>query len=272
MNHIELRIQKAQGDERDVLVAVLAEVGYDGFEELEDSLLAYIGKQAFDEVLLRELAAAYSFVYEASEVQERNWNAIWEAGFEPVVVADFCAIRAHFHEPIMSVQHEIVITPKMSFGTGHHATTQLMILAMRGLDLQEKDVFDFGTGTGVLAILAERLGAGRVVAIDNDEWAVNNSAENVERNGCSRIELALASEPKEVTGQFDVVLANINRHILLEYMGDLHAALHQDATLLMSGLMEADEEVMLPAITAAGLKAERVTRLNGWIAIQCVKC
>jgi ribosomal protein L11 methyltransferase len=168
--HIQVSIKTEEWQE--VLIALLTEIGYEGFEQEEALLKAFINKDAFDRAALEALLGEYGVEYEEQEIGERNWNAEWEANFQPVVVDGFCAVRAHFHPPMPEVEHELVITPKMSFGTGHHATTYMMLQAMRGIDLRGKRVLDFGTGTGVLAILAERLGAAEVVAIDNDDWSI----------------------------------------------------------------------------------------------------
>ncbi len=135
--------------------------------------------------MLNDLTSSLQLSFSKTIIEETNWNQVWESNFDPVIVDDFVAVRAHFHEPIKNVQHEIVITPKMSFGTGHHATTYMMMQQMRELDFAGKNVFDFGTGTGVLAILAEKLGAQKVIAIDNDDWSIENADENVKRNNCT---------------------------------------------------------------------------------------
>ena len=127
----------------------------------------------------------FKFIFKETLIPEANWNQVWESNFDPVIVDDFVAIRADFHEPVKGVSLEIIITPKMSFGTGHHATTYMMIEQMRELDFTGKSVFDFGTGTGVLAILAEKLGANKVIAVDNDEWSIENAEENFEKNNCT---------------------------------------------------------------------------------------
>src|SRR5205809_7074705 len=142
-------------------------------------------------------------------IAEQNWNSIWEENFQPVIIQNAVAIRAHFHQPITTVQHEIIITPKMSFGTGHHATTYLMLEQMTSIDFAGKSVLDYGTGTGVLSIYAEKLGAAAITAIDNDEWSINNAAENIQQNNCKKINLALGNKPpaKHI---YQVELANIN--------------------------------------------------------------
>ena len=166
---------------------------------------------------------------------------MWESNFQPVIVDQFVAIRADFHDPISQVQHEIVITPKMSFGTGHHPTTFMMVQQMNSIDFRGKTVLDFGTGTGVLAILAEQLGAEKIVAIDHDEWSISNAAENFLRNNCFRIELKNASTP--ATGaSFDIILANINKNVILDNFSILVSQLRKGGVILLSGLLKDDEQ------------------------------
>ncbi len=272
MIHKKITIGNRTEEQRSVLIALLDEVGFTGFEEAGDALLAFVPEADFDESALAGLADRLEFSYEISDVGEENWNAKWESEFEPVVVGDFCTIRAHFHEVATDTQHEIVITPKMSFGTGHHATTQLMIMAMQDMTFSGKRVLDFGTGTGVLAILAEKLGSGDILAIDNDEWAVNNSLENVERNICRHIEVRNASVESIDGGCFDIILANINRHILLGSMSSLFSRTCSGGQLIMSGLLEADEDVVTRSAIGAGYSVNKVRTRNGWISIACDKC
>lgn len=272
MVHKKIVVAKEAGEQQDIIVAMLADMGYDGFEEQEDQLLAFIPAAGFDAAALGELATTFDFTFETSEVEEQNWNAIWEAEFEPVVVGDFCTIRAHFHAPAENTEHEIVITPKMSFGTGHHATTQLMITAMQQFNVAGKKVLDFGTGTGVLAILAEKLGSSDILAIDNDEWAVNNAVENLERNACRHIRVEQASLEDLDIATFDLILANINRHILLATMPMLFNRTSQSGMLLMSGLLEADEAIVSGVAQQAGFDIVNISVQNGWISILCRKC
>ncbi len=201
MNHRQVTITAAEPALQEILVALLSTIGYEGFEQEDKALQAFIPEAQFDAGALDQLLLQVTDLfpqlgsgqpspglsYSTVRLAERNWNEEWEKNFQPVEVDGFCAIRAHFHAPIRGVTHELVITPKMSFGTGHHATTHMMLLAMKDLDFQGRRVLDFGTGTGVLAILAERLGAAEVLAIDNDDWSIDNASENVATNHCTRI-------------------------------------------------------------------------------------
>jgi ribosomal protein L11 methyltransferase len=267
--HIQVTIPTI--DFQEVLIALLGEMGYEGFEQEDGRLQAFIPAATFDEAALRELLAAHGLGYSLQEIGERNWNAEWEANFQPVVVEGFCAIRAHFHPPMPEVEYELIITPKMSFGTGHHATTYMMLHAMRGIDLRGKRVLDFGTGTGVLAILAERLGAGVVVAIDNDDWSIENAVENVEANGCSRIGVLKRDRVADVEGPFDVILANINKHVILNEIQTLAQQLTEDGVILLSGLLKDDAEEIENEAVKNNLSVSGLMTKGSWICLKCGK-
>jgi ribosomal protein L11 methyltransferase len=224
----------------DLLVALLSDLGYQGFEEGEDSLMAFIEQEAFDRSLLEVVVEMIGVGYSLSTEEEKNWNAIWESSFEPVVIPGFVAVRAQFHEPVAGVEHDILITPKMSFGTGHHATTFLMMERMRGLEWAGRSVLDFGAGTGILAILAEKLVAASVDAIDNDEHCLSSMEENLPANGSQKVKAWQADRVPEA--RYDIILANINKHILLATADDLRKALLPSGDLILSGLLASDEE------------------------------
>lgn len=262
MKHIKIEAV-ANEYQQEELIALLDEFGPSGFEQTEESLIAYFPADGFAKSDVLKVLEA--FAPQVSEVAERNWNEEWERNFQPVVVDDFVAVRAHFHPPVTGVEHEIIITPKMSFGTGHHATTYLMMRQMRELDFENKTVFDFGTGTGILGILAEKLGAREIEAIDVDDWSIENAKENFERNGCHRINVALSSNIPSKT--FDVILANINRNVILDYMPSLIKALVANGTILFSGLLAADEEAVKNSAEAVGLRLENKQERQGWISL-----
>ncbi len=267
MQHLKVTLTITSPDECDVLIALLAEAGYDGFEDDNGQLYAYIGQAVFNEEELMGIAAQRGAAYTTEVIAEQNWNALWESNFEPVIVDGFCTIRAHFHDIRVTTPYDIVITPKMSFGTGHHATTQLMMLWMKELDVKGKRVLDFGTGTGVLAILAEMLGAADILAIDNDEWSVTNTLENTERNKCDKITVMQGSLETAEDYAPELILANINRHILLQYMPMLYDKLAAGGTLLMSGLLTDDREIIMQAATDAGFKYKNIKEQANWIAM-----
>ncbi len=240
-NYVEIVFENISADQAEMLIAELSEAGYEGFEEGENLLKAFISAGIFDKAATLEIARNHATLFKELVIGETNWNAVWESNFQPVVVDDFVMVRADFHEPARGVEVEIIITPKMSFGTGHHATTFMMIQAMREIDFRGKAVLDFGTGTGVLAILAEKLGAKRIVAIDNDEWSISNAAENIQRNDCNLIELKKAGTAL-LPESFDIILANINKNIILDNFSHLTDQARKGGTIVLSGLLEEDEE------------------------------
>ena len=182
MKYTQVAIETTDAGQHEILVALLADIGFEGFEETDDMVKAFIREEELNTTALNEIVGNLQLQYTLLSIEQQNWNAQWESSFEPVIVEDFAAVRAAFHKPVSGVKYEIIITPKMSFGTGHHATTYLMMQQMSYIDFAGKKVFDFGTGTGVLAILAEKLGATKIDAIDIDEWSVENTNENILAN------------------------------------------------------------------------------------------
>lgn len=229
---------------RDILLALLDNLGYDSFEEHPRGLKAYILEDEFDEAILKEIPLFQNPEFEISYSSERlatiNWNEEWERNYEPVVIEDLLLIKAPFHTIEGDFKHSIEIEPKMSFGTGHHHTTRLMSKAMFRLDLAGKKVLDMGTGTGILAILAQQLGASDIDAIDNFEWAVSNTAENAERNGADKVNAELGDAALLSGRYYEVILANINRNVLLEDMAAYVATLAEGGSILFSGFFEHD--------------------------------
>ncbi|WP_186774201.1 50S ribosomal protein L11 methyltransferase [Chitinophaga pinensis] len=255
---------------KDILVAVLAEKGFEGFEEQQGNVLvAYIPEEDFNEADTNELTAGFGLTYTKERIEQTNWNAVWESNFQPVQVDDFCGIRAAFHAPFdPQPQHEIVITPKMSFGTGHHATTYSVIKLMQGIDFRGKQVFDFGTGTGILAILACKMGASVIDAIDIDEWSVENTKENIVSNNALPVKVWQADSLKNIRNSYNVVLANINRNILLEFMADMRRLLVRDGILLLSGILKEDETAILEAARQHALVLETQLEKDNWLAMK----
>jgi ribosomal protein L11 methyltransferase len=270
MNHIQVTFFEADQAKREELMAQLQMTGIDfeGFEETEDSLIAYMEEVHFDAGVIAELAAELKLKFETDALMERNWNAEWEKNFEPVVIDGFCSVRADFHPLPKDVLYDIVITPKMSFGTGHHATTALMMTIMRELDFKGKTVLDFGTGTGILAILAELLGAQRVLGIDNDIWSYENAVENCSRNNTGSIIIQQAIlEDLGREQQYDIILANINRHILLQYMGQMAALLTGDRLLLLSGILSEDVDIVRGTAEEKGFTYIKHRTDKNWVCM-----
>jgi ribosomal protein L11 methyltransferase len=255
-------------EQKEVLTALLSEIGFEGYEETDTEFKAFIGKEVLDIIALDSVVENLALNYTLSEIEPQNWNALWEGNFEPVIVDDFCAIRADFHGSLKDqAKYEIVITPKMSFGTGHHATTYMMIQLMRNTPMQGKSVLDYGCGTGVLAILAERLGAVYTMAIDIDEWAYQNTLENVLNNNCKKIEVVQGELDRIDTRTFDIILANINKHVLQFSMEHMYRALHSEGVLLLSGILHEDEDDIVSLAVSCGFRKLAVIKRGSWMAI-----
>ena len=265
--YLQVTIPVTESPQREILIAQLSALQYEAFEEEEDELKAFIEKELFNEEWLTEALQEHELNFSAKLLPVTNWNEEWEKNFQPVIVDDFCGIRANFHQPIQNVEYEIVITPKMSFGTGHHATTFMMVKLMREVDLREKYVFDFGTGTGILAILADKLGAREVLAIDNDEWSILNAAENMSANDTKRIHLVhLDNIPAH--DSFNIIVANINKHVIMDTLRNMEQQLQVGGTLLLSGLLESDAKDVDNLATICGLTFKQQCSTSGWIAMQ----
>jgi ribosomal protein L11 methyltransferase len=257
-------------DQKDILIAELSNIGFDGFEEKKNELVAFINRADFNEYDLNKIVGQHRISFSKEMIREQNWNQLWEENFEPVIIGGAVAIRAHFHQPVATVEYEIVITPKMSFGTGHHATTHLMLEQMHSIDFLNKSVLDYGTGTGVLAIYAEKLGAADVTAIDNDEWSINNSYENIQENNCTKINLMLADKP--IPGKaYNVVLANINKNIIADNFKSIGSSLDKNATLLLSGLLAEDETDILQLGSTFHLQHIQTYHRDKWICTKFMR-
>lgn len=265
MSHIQIEIQVTESIQGE-LIYLLDVIDYNGFEQDDNKLIAYIDEENFDAIKLELLLNKYDLKYSKSIIEKQNWNQLWESNFDPVVVDDFVAIRAHFHQPIAGVKKEILITPKMSFGTGHHATTYMVIQLMAELEFENKKVLDFGTGTGVLAILAEQLGAAVVLATDYDDWCIENSEENISNNNCKVIDIH-KNDSLNIDQQFDIILANINRNILLDNLDGFAKISMAGTQLLLSGFLQNDETDMVASFKSIGFNLLKKKEKNGWIAL-----
>ena len=258
-----------------MLIALLAEEGFYGFEEEGTKLKAFAKATEMPEERLLNLLKGRAGKYSTSVIKEENWNAAWEAGFEPVTVAaptnerPFAYIRASFHEADPACLYDIVVTPKMSFGTGHHATTYLMVSEMSAIDFSNKTVIDFGTGTGILAILAEKMQAASVLAIDCDEWSINNAKENIGMNDCNNISVIKADHFPDAE-KADIILANINLNIIKENLTCIKKALVPGGTALFSGILLQDKEQITAAVENGGLQIKHLTEKGGWLVLYTV--
>jgi len=267
MNYLKFEFDIENIEQQERLVALLADLSFEGFEEDENSLNAFIhedkfNKDEFSSVI--DMFESVSFIQ--TTIENINWNQKWEEDFKPVMVEEFVGIRAWFHQPIKNVAHEIIITPKMSFGTGHHATTYLMIKQMESISFNGKSVFDFGTGTGVLAILASKLGAEKVFAIDYDEWSITNAIENIEQNACSNITVE-QMDTVPLDNKFDIILANINLNVILDNLASIKEVSAKGAIILLSGILKENESALLQPIQEIGLLYLSTFQRGDWIVV-----
>lgn len=269
-NFTHLIIENLNRALSDLLIAQLSGLGFEGFEEEEKSLSAYIEEQKLNKKEVETLLNQYKLPYSIESIAPTNWNRVWEESFQPVCIGNFVAVRANFHPAFKNVEHEIIITPKMSFGTGHHATTYLMMQAMKDVNLKNKSVLDFGTGTGILAILAEKLGASTITAIDIDDWSIENAAENSTENGCSKITLVQQDDCK-TEKLFDIILANINKNVILENFDNLVTQLKPAGILLLSGLLVSDEKDILSEMKRLNVDHIKTETREKWIMIKGMK-
>ena len=260
--------------QHDMLTTMLAEIGFDSFMDEDRSLKAYCTAESRDNMAVETLLNEPSFsdirLLNVEEMPDKDWNELWEASYQPVVVNERCRVRAPFHEPDPSFEFDLVIEPKMSFGTANHETTAQIIQLMLETDFQGKEVLDMGSGTAVLAILAKKLGAARTMAIDNDEWAYRNAFTNIGLNGITDIEIVLG-DASSIQGQFDVVLANINRNILLRDMHYYLDAMRPDAHIFFSGFYTEDLDSIKAEAERLGLRYCRHLSRNNWVAAEFVK-
>jgi ribosomal protein L11 methyltransferase len=257
----------------DILIAELGELGFESFVETETGLLAYMLKSEWQDQNLESLFAFQNpdvkISWTRKEIEQQNWNAEWEKNFHPILVGDRCMVRAPFHQP-EAVDYDIVIEPKMSFGTGHHETTHMMLQHILDDDFEGKTVLDMGCGTGVLAILARKRGAVDVEAIDIDEWCFLNTQENVERNHCPEIKAFQGDSSLLKDKKYDVILANINRNILLEDIPIYADCLNKRGTLFLSGFYLDDLDAISSKCGAYGLEFEKNLEKNNWVAAKYV--
>lgn len=278
MNYYELlfTVIATEDYQQDMLINTLGEVGFDTFEELEFGFKAYIPVDDFDEakliVALEPYRDMFTFSYEVTLIPQKNWNEVWESNFEPIAIKDKIFVRATFHEPKPEFEYEIVIDPKMAFGTGHHQTTSMMLELMLENEFADKNVLDMGCGTGILAIMASKLGAANVTAIDYDIVCFESTIENAQLNNIDNITAVCGSKEVIPDEQYDTILANINRNILLDQMQRYSEVLKPEGELYLSGFYEKpDLDIIMDEARKHGLKYIIHKKNNDWVATKFIK-
>jgi len=257
----------------EILIAELGYAGFESFVETENGVTAYIQKKEWNSDILNDVqilkSDEFKISYTFDEIEQTNWNEEWEKNFQPIIVDDVCTVRAPFHD-VPKTKYDIIIEPKMSFGTGHHETTHMMIQHILNNDFSNKSVLDMGCGTGVLAILAEMKGAVKIDAIDIDNWCYLNSLENVQRNNCKHISVyeGDASLLKEKT--YDVIIANINRNILLADISKYVTCLKKEGLLFLSGFYKDDISIINKECSKYGLKLQESLEKNNWVSLKFI--
>ncbi len=266
MQHHVFHLQCAEKD-REVVLALCSELPFNAFAERHDGWEAYAENTADPQAIadaLRQLQSSVNFTFSRHTIAHQNWNARWEAGFQPITVGRFCRIRAPFHPAQAGADHELIIEPRMAFGTGHHATTYLMIAAMAELPLTGARVLDYGSGTGVLAILAARCGADPVDAVDIEADAYENTLDNARVNGVRLRHLIQGELSDAPPGPYDIVLANINRNVILQSLAALYEKIVAGGQLLVSGILHSDADRIREAARAAGFIPRKQTDRGEW--------
>ncbi len=263
------------GWDNDMMIAFLSQLSFDSFEEDEDGVTGYLPEDKIDDALenaLNDICSKYNMTFDIEEIENKNWNKEWESSFEPVAIKDFCLIKADFHRDIdtSNFEYTIDITPEMTFGTGHHETTYMMIDLMSKIAMENKTVLDFGAGTGVLSILAEKMGAKSILAIDIDPIAVENIEKNAIRNNCTKITAKEGDKAIVDKFYFNIVLANINRNVLEEEAQRLSLALRKGGFMLLSGILVEDKQRIISLYENNSMKLMKSIDKGKWSALKFV--
>jgi ribosomal protein L11 methyltransferase len=266
----ETQNERFSEERTDILMATLGELPFNTFEESEKGFKAYIAAEDLTQIIenqLITLSHELDFVYHKTFIPYQNWNELWESNFEPIEVDDFVYLRADFHPHNPNVQFELTINPKMAFGTGHHATTYMMMQLMREIDFTDKKVLDYGCGTGILAILASKLKASDLEAVDIELPSYENTIENCTINGVQNVKPFHGTLDAIISTDFDIILANINRNVILDSLADLKNKLNTEGVILFSGFLTEDENVMLTAFEKYDFKLLKKLERNNWLCL-----
>jgi len=273
-SEIDIRLNKLE-PYAEILIAKLDEINFESYSECEYGVKGYVQTHKLDLDALKEIISTVAehtqVSFEINKLKQQNWNAIWESSYSPVFINDDCVIRAHFHKSFPKIKYDLIITPKMSFGTGHHQTTLLMMKEMFNLDFNDKSVLDIGTGTGVLAILASKLGAKSLLAIDIEEWAFNNSKENSKLNKVSNIDF-IHGDARDIKNiKFDFILANINRNVILGDVAIYVNCIKDNGEILLSGFLKQDITLILEKTKELNLELVDLKNIDKWQMLRLKK-
>lgn len=274
MDYIEVSFtfDEVSTEQREIIVALLGHIDFESFTDTNNGIQAYIPESLFNEQLMNDTLSTLELKFKCEHklIKDQNWNAEWEKSFEPIYIDNRCQIRAPFHDRKENIMYDLVIEPKMSFGTGHHETTSLMVQTMLDIDFTDKSVLDMGCGTGVLAILASKRNAKQITAIDIDSWAYENTLENIERNDTQNVVTKLGDASLLMNEKYDIILANINRNILLSDMSIYVGCLPNNGSLVLSGFYTQDLTVILDKAQQIGLKYVSHIENNNWVAVRLI--
>lgn len=275
LDYIELSVIVTPRDPfTDIITAQLADMGYESFVETEKGVNAYIPVAAFTDdflSLLADFKDVCSYEFEKKVIKRQNWNQLWESNFQPVIVGMDCVIKAPFHTIPFQAKYEIIIEPKMSFGTGHHDTTYMMVEELLTLDVHSKALLDMGCGTGILAILAAKMGAASVIGIDIDDWSIENSIENINKNNTPSINVTKGDIDTLLNRTFSIILANINKNVLLKHLPQYARSILPSGNLLLSGFFDSDTDELIRAAESLGFVLLNKKTRNNWALIHLTK-
>lgn len=270
MDYLEIKIT-CDESYKEIIIAELDDAGYDSFWETEEGVNAYIARKDYDEELLKAVLQKYTGItaitFSAEDLKEKNWNEEWEKNYDPIVVEDQIFVGASFHQARQHYPYNILINPRMSFGTGHHETTYLMLFHQLEIEQHNKKVLDIGSGTGILSIMAALKGAAYVLAVDNNDWAVENCSDNIEKNKVN-VELKQGTIEVVPPQKFDLILANINRNVLLQESNQYLEYLNKGGIMVLSGFYNHDVQDIAAIVTKAGCKLEDKKEKNDWAAVK----
>jgi ribosomal protein L11 methyltransferase len=258
-------------ENNEIIMAVLSDLPFDTFEETTTGVKAFMPESDWNESIEQQITALseeFDFSFEKTFIPYQNWNVIWESNFQPIRVDDFVGLRADFHPPTEGVVFDLVINPKMAFGTGHHETTYMVMQLMQYIDFVGKKVLDYGCGTGILAILASKMGATDLEAVDIEEPSYENTIENCAINGVHNVKSFCGTLDVVPSSNFDIILANINRNVILYSLPDLKKRLNKGGILLISGFLKQDEQILLDATAKQGFQHIETKQRGNWLSMK----